>query len=181
MTLEQAYYIAEIMGVVTIIAALIFVGLQLRQNAEQTRISNNQAALNNWNELSFAYANHPEMIEFYNQHTHPDLKEHRVSSPELQRHMYYLTAAMQSINNTHRQWREGNLPDDTWRAFRAGLLDMFTDNHLTHEYWQNVGEMPYFDDDFRQLIGEVIAEAHVARIEKVKRFKARAGFREKGA
>ena len=43
LTLEQAYYIGELVGVVVVIASLIFVGLQIRQNTEVSRLTAAQA------------------------------------------------------------------------------------------------------------------------------------------
>ena len=39
MTLETLYYITQIIAVVAVVASLIFVGLQVRQGAEQTRLN----------------------------------------------------------------------------------------------------------------------------------------------
>ena len=38
-TLEQVYYIGQTLGVMVVIASLLFVGLQVRQNAQALRVS----------------------------------------------------------------------------------------------------------------------------------------------
>ena len=39
MTLETVYYITQIIAVIAVVASLVFVGLQVRQGAEQTRLN----------------------------------------------------------------------------------------------------------------------------------------------
>jgi hypothetical protein len=43
MTLEEIYYVSQIVAVVAILASLIFVGIQVRQSVEQTKLANKLA------------------------------------------------------------------------------------------------------------------------------------------
>lgn len=43
LTLEQAYYLGELLGVIAVVASLIYLTLQLRQNTLSIRMSNVQA------------------------------------------------------------------------------------------------------------------------------------------
>lgn len=54
--LQDTYFVAEIIGVVALIASLVFVGIQIRQNTDATKASNSQAAQNGWNSLSMTLA-----------------------------------------------------------------------------------------------------------------------------
>lgn len=47
MTLEQLAYLAEVVGVILIVASLIYVGKQLKQNTEFLRSTKRQALVNN--------------------------------------------------------------------------------------------------------------------------------------
>jgi len=65
MTLETLYYITQILAVLGVIGSLIFVGIQVKQNTEQTRVQNSahlQDRHDNWwrmvgedAELAYAY------------------------------------------------------------------------------------------------------------------------------
>ena len=43
LTLEQAYYLGELLGVIAVVTSLIYLALQLRQNTLSIRMSNVQA------------------------------------------------------------------------------------------------------------------------------------------
>lgn len=52
MTLEQYYFIAEIIGVVAIVFSLLFVGVQLRQNTLATRATSHHAITDAMNQVN---------------------------------------------------------------------------------------------------------------------------------
>ena len=65
MAIEQVYFIAQIIAAIAMIASLIFVGFQLRQNTEQVRI----ASVQTYYDISTGHLvymiNRPELVEIF--------------------------------------------------------------------------------------------------------------------
>ena len=61
-TLEQMYYIGEIIGVIAIIASLLYVGRQLQQNVEALQAGQRQATLVEETNFITQTINHPEIM-----------------------------------------------------------------------------------------------------------------------
>lgn len=59
MTLEEIYYISQIVAVVGIFASLIFVGVQLRQNTKALKASSHHAVTDSFNAINNMMANDP--------------------------------------------------------------------------------------------------------------------------
>ena len=51
LTLEQAYYIAEIIGVLSIVMSLVYVAVQIRQNTVAIRSDTSQSIHDAWGDV----------------------------------------------------------------------------------------------------------------------------------
>ena len=50
LTLEQSYYIAQVVAAVILVLSVIYLALQVRQNTHAMRLSNFQAGSTSWGE-----------------------------------------------------------------------------------------------------------------------------------
>ena len=65
MTLEDIYYISQIIAVVAIFGSLIFVGIQIRQNTRATRAASHNAVSNALNEINRMFAENADLTRIW--------------------------------------------------------------------------------------------------------------------
>jgi hypothetical protein len=65
MTLEEIYYISQIVAVVGIFASLVFVGLQIRQNTRATRAASHNAVSDSLNEINRMFAENADLTKIW--------------------------------------------------------------------------------------------------------------------
>ena len=87
MTLETIYYVGQTIAVVALIISLIFVGLQVRQNSQQTaqanklaRAENRREVISQYNSIYELFFTHPETLTF----TRECFQDFENASPEAQ-------------------------------------------------------------------------------------------------
>ena len=68
MDLEQVYYLGELIAAVAVVASLLFVGVQMRQNSNALRVSATAAGVANWQETVLVLASSdyiaPALVRF---------------------------------------------------------------------------------------------------------------------
>jgi len=144
--------IASIAGI-AIVASLIFVGVQLKQNAEATSISNAQAALDSWSEQGLAVATSPHLSRLLTEEMYPGLRE---LGPELDAEQMAMSpwtgVAFRAVESNFFHWRNGDLSDEIWSGYENGMFLNFMAFRNFNEYWdRNRGTKrpelrDYFDD-----------------------------------
>ncbi len=65
MTLEDVYYISQIVAVVGIFGSLVFVGLLIRQNTRATRAASHNAVSNSLNEINRMFAENADLTRIW--------------------------------------------------------------------------------------------------------------------
>ncbi len=65
MTLEELAYISQVIGVVAVLASLIFVGVQIRQNTTATRAGLHQSFTGAMNHLNATMAQSPDLSRIW--------------------------------------------------------------------------------------------------------------------
>lgn len=65
MTLEEIYYVSQIVAVVGIFASLVFVGLQIRQNTRATRAASHNAVSDSLNEINRMFAENADLTKIW--------------------------------------------------------------------------------------------------------------------
>jgi hypothetical protein len=144
--LEQAYYIAELVGVVAIVCSLIFVGVQMRQNnrvtMSATRHSLSEHAL--------------QLISF--QATHADRMARAMREPNLEpgdalflENVFRMT--FQLAENYHTQFKLGLMPEEHWTGFAKFIEDMLQGRRAV-EFWQRYNG--HYGGDFATWVDGLI-------------------------
>ena len=126
MTLETLYYISQIIAVAAVLASLIFVGIQIRQNTEQAK--RNEEAI----KAASAEAAHRSFLDWYYTQT-PETaavfaraQEGFDSFSAEERYLFFATAMpfLMNLQEAHTKWTAGTLADDRWRfwdKFSGGI------------------------------------------------------------
>jgi len=65
MTLEEIYYVGQTIAVLAILASLIFVGIQVRQNTRATRSASHSAVSNALNEINRMFAENADLTKIW--------------------------------------------------------------------------------------------------------------------
>jgi hypothetical protein len=65
MTLEELYYVSQIVAVIGIFGSLVFVGLQIRQNTRATRAASHNAVSNSLNEINRMFAENADLTRIW--------------------------------------------------------------------------------------------------------------------
>ena len=112
MTLEQYAYIAEIIGVIFLIASLIYVGRQLHQNTETMRAESRNSIQHNHQQEILTPAHYPEIWRGF---TGEELSDEKV------RVNMWLTSSLRSREHEWIQYKNGALDKVAWEAFSKAI------------------------------------------------------------
>lgn len=155
MSLETIYYISQIIAVLAVIASMIFVGIQIRQNTEQAK-RNEEAT-----KAAAAEAAHRSFLDFYNNQA--SKMAHTIVKGEAglealsaeDRYVYYSNAisALANIQEAHKMWLEGSLSEDRWH-FWDNFASIVTVPRLIKNVWQDRRFM--FSDVFQDYFDRKI-------------------------
>ena len=159
--LDRIHKISEIVGAIALVASLIFVGIQISQNTEATRISNSQNALNSWNDITLAITTDDALQRRQYEGTYPELRALFEYDPDLARMQSWLFAGVKAVESNYLQWLQGNLSDDLWHGYRSTFVTLLASSQDMAIYWENNGHT--HSEPFRNLVSELEPEAAALR------------------
>ena len=113
MTLEQMYYIAEILGIFIVIGSLLFVGIQIRQNTRVIKLSATQNVSHEFREALGIIAADTEMADL---HLRGSRDTNFLSPAEKHRFFIFLNNIYRVYENTYYQYQQGVLDSDIWNG-----------------------------------------------------------------
>ena len=114
---------AEFAGVVAVVASLIFVGLELRQNTNAVEAATIENLTNQSHDFFLLMASSPDLSRIYDAGTE-DLSN--LDATELAQYMWIQNARYLRYQTAFLQWRRGTLGDEDWlfyRRFACGLAE----------------------------------------------------------
>lgn len=153
MTLEQIYYIAEIIGAIAIIASLIYVGKQLRQNTQAIQAAARQAAVEGDNQWLIKAIDHPEMALAQ---TKPELTDE-----EVVQYIMSLILLFRNRENDFAQYQRGVMDEATWDRYRSSFTTIFRFER-SRNFWVNFGQSA-FDHEFFAEVNGILKELPIAQ------------------
>lgn len=159
MTLETLYYLTQIVAVFAVIASLVFVGMQVRQGAEQTRQNTNAVraaasfdATHSWatfNENALNWS--PEKLAMAISTHDPD-KTWDDFSPDVQAMMMvFYRALFQKLEGQFYLYRYGSLDEQIWegrRDWAAGVIRL----PFFQVLWEQEKGEKIWSEDFIRVI-----------------------------
>jgi len=129
MNLETIYYITQIIAVIAVVASLIFVGLQVRQGAEQTRqntralkATSHHAISDSFNHLNTTLATTPDLARIWD----AGMKGVDNLKPEEMTAFHSMLIAYVRVFETlYFQSENGTMAKELWEAEEGILRFMF--------------------------------------------------------
>ncbi len=152
MDLEQLYYVGELVGVLAIIASLIFVGMQMRQNTRALKSNAAQASAADYSRTPLAVATNPALIETLT--TAGNQPPGRCSAHYATCLGAFAISTLKNLELNYLQWIDGNLSDELWVATKDGATDFIGGSPYISILWQQ-GMSRNFTASFQQVFREL--------------------------
>jgi len=149
MNLEQASYLAEIIGVVLVVASLIYVARQLRQNTDAIRAQSRQAVLTAAQAELFAEMENPDIVTSI-------VKAGALSQEEHIKLAAWLFAVLRVRQFSWLQHRNGAIDDSQWNT-EVSVIRFIFDSKKTRDWWTKIGHLA-FGDEFSEFINSEIRD-----------------------
>ncbi len=141
MTLEQWAYVADIVGAVVIVASLVYVAMQVRQNTKAQFAASRQATLASDLELLSMMVDYPEDALGLG------------ATPDDVRSTAFLVAYLRIREFAWYQYQSGILDQTTWESYLAPTA-VFFDSELARRIWAS--NVIRLDAGFRAQIDNLI-------------------------
>jgi len=143
---------AEILSSVAILATLVYLGIEIQQNAEATQAGTRQAMLASDQQFLELFVANPDLHLLWYK---PELDE-----AERVRLSYSLISHFRMRENNWIQNQNGILDDETWQAYRRSIPVMLSTPRTRH-WWYNFGVERLFDSRFVADVNNLIADAPI--------------------
>lgn len=131
MTLEAASYIAQVFAGASVIASLIFLGLQMRHSAAAARASTYQSLIQGLRTAQLVLVTDRSILEsIMAADAHPD-RVHGVERAHIRLCHHSLLSALADF---HRQSSGGFLPPGVWLQMRAGVVAPLSSPFVRHDW-----------------------------------------------
>ncbi|MCZ6665161.1 MAG: hypothetical protein O7B81_07645 [Gammaproteobacteria bacterium] len=131
LTLEQWAFIAEVASGIGVIASLIYLAVQIRQNSKMVAAQTFQSISSTSADLAFRMAENPEIANlmaavFSDREGLTDEQHLRIDLT--------LRAAFRNFENYYYQFHRGFLEEDMWEGFRQTMLAMIH-GKIGRDWW----------------------------------------------
>ena len=152
--------IAELVGIASIVASLIFVGMQLKQS-QQIAIANQyhnraELAIENWGNL-MSSDEAPTIFGAILGQAMPN------STPEARTYAYFGAVSFHTLVDNHLyQYQAGFLNEEAWQPRREQLKNVL----MKHDYMQFVCLRLEFRSSYKQLCTELIVEGNAELVKR---------------
>lgn len=148
MTLEQYAYLAEIIGVILVVASLVYVARQVNQNSELLKSSSRQALLANDHSTANAAIDNSDLFELA-------MKPEKLSFRDQFRFSMIWIMDMRNREHEYFQYRAGVLDEKAWESYRQAMR-FSGSNARVRRWWKVIGRNA-FDPDFVRMVDELHA------------------------
>ncbi|MEP6983006.1 MAG: hypothetical protein ABI853_05105 [Sphingomicrobium sp.] len=132
MSLEQASFVAQIVSALTIIASLIFVGVQVRQATRALRNSSSQAHSALYTQIISAVIENAEYASIWSRGL---IDPSRLDDVEWVRFVAYTSGMFRFYEASRVQWLRGNLDDEHWQNIEQQIRTLGTQPGV-QAWWQ---------------------------------------------
>ena len=148
MNWTKASSIAEILSSVAILITLVYLVVEIQQNAEATQAETRQAVLDSDQQYLEFYVDSPELMVFQYQSDLSDEQRIRLS--------FSLVTFIRMRENNWLQYENGTLDDVTWQTYRLSIISQLSAPQ-SRAWWRNFGVERVFDPQFISLVNELLA------------------------
>jgi len=149
MTLQDLANLGEVIGAIAVIASLIYLAFEIRQNTQAMRRAATQDIHRSLNEQSRCLVESPDLAAlFFRASQRPS----ELTGEERFRFQMLLTYAFSNFELALEYYREGLLGDEMIEGYLKGIRPLF-DNPLVAEWWEAEGQGT-FSPQLRDLVAK---------------------------
>ncbi len=152
MTIEQLGALGEFVGALAVLASLVYVATQIRQNTMATRLATLQAAQDSAIGVMGDPARDAELARIISLAM---AGSSDISEDERSRFFWWFTCCMRAVENYFVQHQAGVLDDQTWNA-RARAIEGVLLTPLGRELWQSFRHG--YREDFGGWVSSVLED-----------------------
>jgi hypothetical protein len=150
MSIQDWGAVGEIVGAIGVIASLLYLALQIRQNSRTSKAEAVQAIQQAMVDLSMALASDPSWSEILENSRHSFLE---LSQEERTRLGYFWIALMRTTETLYHHYLNGNADPSIWEAHAGGVAVNLRSRGF-REWWQSV---PYpFTSEFSRFVNDTM-------------------------
>jgi hypothetical protein len=153
MTREKWRIIGESVGLAAIVASLIMVAIELKQNTDMTRAQIIQSRAVAAIDLADTFYNSDHLPEiFVKAKSDQDLSEE-----ELARYQFWIRASLRNQDNNLQQYNQGLLGDHMPRVVATSVRNIISQSAISRRYWANskVG----YSDEFVEFVETALSDS----------------------
>ena len=143
--------VVELLGMAAVVASLIFVGLEVRQNASATRGATQQQLSAAARESALSFVD-PDIVELVIRGGTPDGWA-GLTEVEQFRVRQLTMVAFRMWEDAYYQFSIGNLDADLWAGWEAGLSEALA-AHYARDFWSRQDNR--YHEGFRSLVDSLI-------------------------
>ena len=151
LTLEQAYFISEIIGVFAVVISLIYVGFQVRQNTIATRTASTQAYVSANSDVVGLINSSPNLADVLHQGASGLAS---LKGGDLIRFMAFHDVNFITLQSFYLQWQAGTLDEALLRTWKQAMIAFFQQKGQ-REWWEQ--RRHWFNQDFQHYVEEAMA------------------------
>jgi len=152
MTLEQLYFIGEIVATIAVIASLIYVGRQVKENTVATRATAAQAMAGTMNGYVGLINSSTNLADVLHRGA---TGMHKLQGGEIIQFGAFLDQMYINSEAVYYQWRDGVLDERLWDTYRHVIVDMMSQEG-TRDWWQQ--RRHWFGDQFSTALEDLCSE-----------------------
>jgi hypothetical protein len=148
LTLEDLGNLGDFIGAIGVVASLVYLALQIRQNTESVRAATEIDACRAWNEWDSLFA-HDEQLVLLWQRGAADL--HSLNPGEIGRFNSTLVLLFHIAEMFYRQNQRGLLDEELWRGWEEHLAKYLRLPGV-QEWLRNLRPLDLFSRSFREYV-----------------------------
>lgn len=155
MKLDQLSATAEIVSAIAIVATLGYLAIQTQQNTIAVQAGVRQAIFEAEAELLALQIQYPII---------PIARDTDIELTVEQAYQFdaYLNSVIRSRESQWLQYQNGVIDERTWTTHRR-LLGFLFSNDRARTWWERVSAAGAFDDEFREMVDELLADERARR------------------
>ena len=131
MSLEQASFLMQIASVVAIVAALLFVSLQIRKTVRSSRASCSQRHCEVYHSITASLIDQGEFARIWRRSL---ADPETIDDDERVRFFAFTTNLFRFYEASRLQWLRGQLDDELWHTIQRQAADLSTQPGI-HHWW----------------------------------------------
>ena len=149
--LEDLGNLGDFIGGIAVIATLLYLAMQVRQNTRSLRSAALDSNAIHFADRQMAIAQDPDLADLVERGA---ADYHALQGVEKRRYRAYMLGHLKQIESGFFKHEERLLPHSQWEGQRAGLVYSFG-RPGWQQCWQEIN--PVFSEEFRKFVDEVVA------------------------